>query len=149
MKKIIKFILLLLWMYLIFYFSNQNGADSSATSDGLVMSLVKFIDSIFPVDFSEETMNTMAFIIRKVAHYTLYFVLGILIFELLNEHSMVLSEKVIYSIMFCLIYACSDEIHQLFVDGRDGKIFDVFVDMFGSLSSIFCFYLFHKYKKTS
>ncbi len=148
MKKIIKFVLLLLWMYLIFYFSNQNGVDSSATSDGLVMSLVKFIDSIIPVDFSEDTMNILAFIIRKVAHFTLYFILGILIFILLNDYSMMLSKKVIYSIMFCLIYACSDEIHQLFVEGRDGKIFDVFIDMFGSLSSIFIVYLFNKRKKT-
>lgn len=148
MKKIIKFVLLLLWMYLIFYFSNQNGVDSSATSDGLVMSLVRFIDSIIPVDFSEDTMNILAFIIRKVAHFTLYFILGILIFILLNDYSMMLSKKVIYSIMFCLIYACSDEIHQLFVEGRDGKIFDVFIDMFGSLSSIFIVYLFNKRKKT-
>lgn len=135
-------------MYLIFYFSSQNGLESSSTSGGIVLTLVKFIDSIVPIDFNSEVIDIMTFVIRKLAHFTLYFVLGILIFILLNEYSMSLSKRVICSIMLCLIYACSDEIHQLFVVGRDGKIFDVFIDMIGSLSSIFIFYLFYRLKKT-
>ena len=59
-----------------------------------------------------------------------------------------LEKKVIYAVLLCLVYACSDEIHQLFICDRSGKIFDVFIDMLGSLSSIFITWLFYKRKKT-
>ena len=48
----------------------------------------------------------------------------------------------------CIIYAITDEIHQLFVDGITSRIFDVFVDSCGSLSSTMKMYGFHKLKNT-
>lgn len=43
------------------------------------------------------------------------------------------------SILICMLYACSDEIHQLFVSGRSGKVLDVCIDTFGSLMGIFIY----------
>ena len=37
MKKIIKLTLVILWMLLIFFFSNQKAADSSKLSDGIIV----------------------------------------------------------------------------------------------------------------
>ena len=36
----------------------------------------------------------------------------------------------------CFLYACTDELHQLFIAGRSAEIKDVLIDSFGSLTSI-------------
>ena len=43
---------------------------------------------------------------------------------------------------FCILYAITDEIHQLFVPGRSGRIFDVGVDAVGSLVGVAVFTIF-------
>ena len=40
------------------------------------------------------------------------------------------------ALLFATLYACSDEIHQLFVVGRSGALIDVFVDMIGMIGAI-------------
>ena len=47
-------------------------------------------------------------------------------------------------LLICYIYACSDEVHQLFVPGRSGKIIDTFVDLVGSSIGVFSYYLIRK-----
>ena len=37
----------------------------------------------------------------------------------------------ILSILLCILYATTDEIHQIFINGRDGNIKDVLVDSIG------------------
>ena len=37
------------------------------------------------------------------------------------------------SLVFCFVYACSDEYHQTFVPGRAGAMIDVAVDLVGVL----------------
>ena len=148
LKIVIKYVLLIFWMSLIFYFSNQNGDISSNASNGIVIRLINFLESVMGVTFSEGMISIMSVLIRKIAHFTLYFILGLLWMNVLKDYSINLEKKVIYAVLLCLIYACSDEIHQLFICDRSGKIFDVFIDMFGSLSSIFITYLFYKRKKT-
>ena len=146
-KLVIKYIILILWMILIFWFSNQNGTISSEMSDGLISEVVKFIEIILKNSLdNEKIIEAFAFLIRKVAHFFLYFVLGILWMNLLKEHRVSLGKQVIYSLLFCIMYACSDEIHQLFIPGRSGNIIDTMIDTTGSLCSIITIYLFKKYK---
>ena len=134
-------------MILIFWFSNQNGTISSEMSDGLISEVVKFIEIILKNSLdNEKIIETFVFLIRKVAHFFLYFVLGILWMNLLKEHRVSLGKQVIYSLLFCIMYACSDEIHQLFIPGRSGNIIDTMIDTTGSLCSIITIYLFKKYK---
>lgn len=43
---------------------------------------------------------------------------------------------------YCFLYACSDEIHQLFVPGRSGKFTDVLIDSAGALLAVLvCFFI--------
>lgn len=44
--------------------------------------------------------------------------------------------NLLFSILFCFIYACSDEIHQLFLSGRSARILDTFIDSIGGFSGI-------------
>ena len=48
-----------------------------------------------------------------------------------------LSKKSILTVIFLVfLYACSDEIHQLFIPGRSGEILDVLIDTLGGITSI-------------
>lgn len=139
LKIIIKYILLVLWMTLIFWFSNQSGVDSSETSGSIVMMIVSFLEKISGLTINDSVISIMCFMIRKLAHFTLYFILGLISILILNEYNLSIKHKIIYATMFCLIYACSDEIHQLFVSNRNGSLLDVGIDMLGVIFPIFIF----------
>ena len=51
---------------------------------------------------------------------------------------------------FSVLYAASDEVHQLFVDGRAGSAVDVLIDsggaLFGILLAVLAFLIFKKRK---
>ena len=56
------------------------------------------------------------------------------------------NKKVYISIIICILYAISDEIHQIFVPGRSCQIFDMIVDCLGSITGIYLFYVVNKFK---
>ena len=78
-KRIIKIILVILWMLIIFLFSNQDASKSSNLSDSFIYKIVSIFRS---KDISDEKMELIisnnTFIVRKAAHFFVYFVLGIL-----------------------------------------------------------------------
>lgn len=142
-KIIFKYILLISWMILIFWFSNQGGNISSEMSDGVVSKIIFAVEKIGNISLNYEFF---VFLVRKLAHFSLYFVLGILWMLLLKEYRISLSKEFVYAILFCFLYACSDEFHQLFVPGRSGNLIDATIDLFGSLCSIFLISLFRRSK---
>lgn len=123
-KIIYKSLLVIIWLCIIFLFSNQNGAQTTELTNGLLERILWFID------------NDLTFIIiRKLAHLTEYLILGMLIYNLMREFT--LKQIILYSCLICTLLAIFDEIHQLFVGGRDGKILDVLIDSIGSICGIF------------
>lgn len=145
--KAVKICFLVLWMALIFSFSNQKDIDSSKISDGFIDRTVVKIYKVFNENITKEKESEIiekyTYPIRKLAHYTLYFVLGILSFLVVKDYS-INKKLIIYSLLICFLYACSDEFHQLFVIGRSASIKDVIIDTFGSFCSISIFYIFNK-----
>lgn len=127
-KKIYKFIILILWILLVFLFSNESSTVSSGRSNII-------IDLINPIAFNISE-NTMIFIVRKLAHMFIYFVLGILIFNVLSEYKFSKKKLALCSISLTLACATIDEIHQLFISGRSGQPRDVLIDMIGGLIGI-------------
>ena len=138
--KWFKIILLILWMGLIFSFSNQTGTSSSSLSTKVLTHIAITIDKDMTDEEIDEFVDKYSFIIRKVAHLTIYFILGILAYINLKEYMKVTPALVIYSIIFCLVYASTDEIHQLLVNGRSGNIYDVILDTCGSTLAILLSY---------
>ena len=55
--------------------------------------------------------------------------------------------KSFLAIIICILYATSDELHQLFVMGRSCELRDVFIDSLGSVSGIIMYNLIEKNKK--
>jgi VanZ family protein len=127
-------------MGLIFSFSNQTGTSSSSLSTKVLTRIAITIDKDMTDEEIDEFVDKYSFIIRKVAHLTIYFILGILAYINLKEYMKVTPALVIYSIIFCLVYASTDEIHQLLVNGRSGNIYDVILDTCGSTLAILISY---------
>ena len=131
-KRIIFLILALICMITIFLFSNENGEESQKTSDKALSDIV--IDTtmnIFPSADRNKVFLIVNFIVRKGAHFTLYTIIGLIIFGFVNTYELELKDKIKLTIMLGIIYAISDEIHQIFVPARTGQIKDVFIDTLG------------------
>lgn len=145
--KVVKICFLVLWMALIFSFSNQKDVDSSKVSDGFidrtVVKIYKIFNENITIEKENEIIEKYTYPIRKFAHYTLYFILGILSFLVVKDYS-INKKLIIYSLLICFLYACSDEFHQLFIIGRSARVLDVIIDTFGSFCSISIFYIFNK-----
>lgn len=134
-KKIIYSTLLIIWMVIIFMFSNQNAKTSQATSDKIASDIVDTVEIVSKKDIPDSNkkkfISDTRFIIRKTAHFTLYLILGVLAHLVFSSYNV--SKPVIYSVIFCLLYACSDEFHQIFSDGRTAKLMDIFIDTCGGI----------------
>lgn len=70
--------------------------------------------------------------IRKNAHFFIYFILGVLVKYALNSSGSTGFKAVGISLLICVGYAFSDEIHQLVVPGRGGQLSDVVIDSCGA-----------------
>lgn len=141
LKRIIFTILLITWMGIIFIFSNQNGKSSKGLSDKIVDCIIDIVN--VKEENKENVKETLGLIIRKGAHFTEYFILGLLCFLTFKSYN-INNKLIIISICFSFIYACTDEFHQLFLDGRYGQFIDVIIDTCGSISGILLLNLFNK-----
>lgn len=122
---------MLLWMFLIFLMSSFDATESANQSNFIV----NIITNIFKI----ENIELLSFIIRKLAHFTEYLILGFLTINMLNKND--ISKKYLLSILICIIYATSDEIHQIFVPGRACQIRDVLIDSIGSITGVYLYKL--------
>lgn len=140
MKKIIFTILTIIWMSIIFLLSNQKAVASTKVSNSFIDRTIINIYETFKGDVGEDEKLSIkekfSLPVRKLAHFTVYFILGILILCTLNEYRVDSKSIVYYAILLCFIYACTDEIHQLFVLGRSGEFKDVVLDTVGSIIGI-------------
>lgn len=118
------------WMGVIFYFSAQQGSESGALSGSIVGSLIKLGQALFP-SISLDT-DTVHFIIRKGAHFTVYFILGLLVANALSTSFEMGRKHFFLTIGICCLYAISDEVHQAFVPSRGPSVWDVLLDTTGS-----------------
>lgn len=130
-KRIVLWSLVLLWMAFIFFMSSQRGEISSKQSSFMLTLL-----DMLGIDLNSHFGELSTYVIRKGAHFTEYMILYLLTFNLLRLYKDK-KRAYIYSIFIVFGYACSDEFHQLFVEGRSGQFKDVLIDtsggIFGSL----------------
>lgn len=149
-RKVIKIILVLLWMVMIFLLSNEEAVKSSKKSDGLIIKSVElFTGKSLSDQEKEKVLKYLVFPVRKCAHLSLYLLLGILVISLLRGYMVINTKLVLLSLLICFLYACSDEIHQLFVPGRSGEARDVLIDTLGACLGVSFYYLVFRKKKMS
>ena len=138
-RRIIFLILIIINCITIFYFSNQV-ADISSGSSGRI---VNFIAELLPFIKNMEEAEREIFcsevlqpIVRKTAHFSIYALLGFLSMNLAFTYKGTKYQKGLSSFGFGAFYATTDEIHQLFVQGRSGEFRDVCIDSLGVLTGI-------------
>ena len=147
-KKIIKLILIVLWMALIFSFSADDADKSTSKSDGVIIKMTETVLNKKLSDSEKEKYTTMFIVpVRKSAHFTLYFILGILVFLFVKDFTTMKYKVVLISVLVVLLYSISDEVHQLFVPGRSGEVFDVMIDTMGGFISTNILYLIYRRKR--
>jgi len=113
---------LIIWMWVIFYFSAQEGS-------------------------GHQYYDLRMFIERKNAHVFEYLVLTLLGVRMLKYLGKPLIKSIVYATLISLIYAASDEFHQLFVYGREGKLSDVGIDFIGIVLAFFIYLGLMSYQK--
>ncbi len=125
-------------MIIIFKFSNQQGD----ISYGISYKVTNLLESLKISEYIPLINNSLSYTVRKIAHITLYFILGILIssstiFIMKLKKTQIKGYTIfLISSTICFVYACLDEFHQTFIDGRTGKFSDVGVDAIGFITSI-------------
>lgn len=123
----------LIWMGIIFYLSSQPATQSAHLSNGVKNNLLSVLTSFIPgIDNLE--LRSLDFYIRKNAHFIAYLILGTMML-----FALVLSEvrkPANLALLICLLYAVSDEFHQLFVPGRSGQFRDVLIDGAGAVLGV-------------
>lgn len=145
-KKKIFLVLSILWMVIIFYMSNQPASISSAQS-GSFIELLKntpIVGTILAVLLESDAAQ---FVIRKSAHMFSYCLLAVLWFMAIHDSEKSLIKTAITAFIITFIYACTDEIHQLFIQGRSGEVRDVFVDSTGAIIGIGLTYFTNNLKR--
>ncbi|MGE5544823.1 MAG: VanZ family protein [Bacillota bacterium] len=138
LSPIVAWVPVVLWMMLIFFFSSQSATESAGISMKITQAFLGFINQVVPV-FGSGTIDYsyLNHVVRKLAHFSLYMVLGILSARALRKSGMTGWKPLIAAVLICVLYAVTDELHQVFVPGRSGQISDVFIDSMGGLVGIF------------
>lgn len=122
------FALSILCMAVIFWFSAQNARNSSEISENFTKTLFNTSDNIF--------IQSMQFAVRKSAHFIIYAVLGTLVSLTVLSFNLGKFRCFMLSQCICTLYAISDEIHQLFSEGRSCELRDAAIDSWGAALGI-------------
>ena len=154
MKKIVLSILVILWMLIIFLFSNMSSETSNNSSMKIINNTIKetteLAESTGIIDEKPTDKEIKSLVkdlnlpLRKFAHSTVYFILSVLLILTLKELFKDKKKVIILTLVISFIYACTDEIHQLFIFGRTGHFTDVLIDMIGVIISCLIYFILNK-----
>ena len=141
---IVFWILVVACMVAIFYFSSQTASESAYQSS----IILDFLNRIFGEDFTD-------FVVRKMAHFLEFTGLCVLFNSALFFTKG--KRQVILSIILTSLYAITDEVHQIFVEGRSCEFRDWCIDTLGGITGAIGFLavffiiklIIDKYKKKS
>ena len=146
-KRILFGILTIITCIIIFIFSSQNGEKSGLTSRGFVRKIVEItgITNDLNEEEKEEVIENCQFVVRKLAHFSIYAILGINILGFVNTYKNFKFKSQIEITLFSgFLYAVSDGFHQMFSGGRTTSPKDVCIDTLGVLFGIGIFLLIKK-----
>lgn len=144
-QRIIFAILTILTFIIIFIFSNQNGYKSKSTSKNFTRKVIEIlqIDKNLSESQKEKLIEDSQYIVRKTAHFTIYTIASLNIMIFINTYNIKFKNKILIAFIIAVIYAITDEIHQIFTGTRTPKVLDVLIDSAGVLYGIGIFLLFN------
>ena len=137
-----------LWMSIIFIGSTDLG--SSQRTSRIIGPILRW----FNPDVSDETIRIVQAFVRKGAHVSVYGVLAALVWRGRRVARGVKLHDGGWSwreaggiIAFCAAYAVTDELHQSFVQSRQGSPWDVGFDSAGAFCAIVALWALGRWKK--
>lgn len=130
-KKVFNLMLMIGFMAFIFFMSAKTASDSTKQSDFVINLL-----NSFGIDLSGNFGDFASVIVRKGGHLTEYMILSFLIYNVVSDYIFIEKRIFIYTIIGVMLYATTDEIHQIFVPGRAGRVTDVMIDTLGGCIGI-------------
>lgn len=144
MKMLLK---TLIWLpvigmaFVIFGFSKQDGEQSGGLSEKAAEVLIDIGQQLHLVEISQEqraqAVEQLQLPIRKGAHMSEYALLGIQVYIALAVDGLRWQTAGWMAFAGTVLFACTDEIHQLFVPGRSGRVSDVLIDAAGCMIGLF------------
>lgn len=141
----------LVWMGVIYSFSEQNSGQSSGVSEKVCRFVVVSGSRLCGRELEEEKITEytalLQFPVRKAAHMTEYAILACLLYAVFAAFSLSGRKGTLSALGSSFLYACTDELHQRFVSGRAGRFTDVLIDTAGALLGLLCLYFFIKWFK--
>ncbi len=126
-------------MIMIYCFSAESGEASGDRSHGITEGIVEIVVPDYdtmPPEQQKEKVEEFHIPVRKLAHFCEFGLLGLLTAAFMNTLGK--GKKWLWWVIpagFCLLYAISDEVHQIFT-GRGPAVKDVLIDFGGSLAGI-------------
>jgi len=109
------------WMCLIFFTSGRAGSAEHSRS---------LLEDLFGL--SGYWLHAINGVLRKGSHVLEYAILtAFVILALRRGHGWSVGRAVFGGLIISVAYACSDEVHQVWVPNREGTWTDVLVDSFG------------------
>lgn len=138
--RILLWVLLLLNMAVIFALSSKTAEQSTVTSDAVLAKPLEVYEDHHPESAGDQRVYLrFQFIVRKSAHVLEFAALC------LWAAGLTLAYRVRFPYLlsgcFTALYAASDELHQLLVPGREGKVTDWLFDCLGALVGALIAYL--------
>ena len=132
--------------------SDEYNDKSKGTIQNIVKTSINISNTIHltNIELTEEKLNKITndlnYPLRKVMHASVYFILALLLLIVLNKNNVTDYKLYLFTIIFCIIYAITDEAHQLYVRERTGQPLDVLIDTFGSVLGLLVYKIGHKSK---
>lgn len=141
-KIFFSWLAVILWACVIFTFSSQNGTESGGLSSRVLQMFVLPVLNFLHIYNADPVL--LSFLIRKAAHMFIYFVLAILSCNAVNVTRFTFLQGKSFLprvcvLIFCFLYAATDEFHQSLTPERGPAFTDVLIDTSGALIGILIF----------
>ncbi|WP_404459684.1 VanZ family protein [Sutcliffiella horikoshii] len=127
-------VLVIGWMALIYFLSAQHAEQSANLSGGITEFVNEIVEQVAPD--GEFQMDEISFFVRKNAHFFAYMLLAILTLNAVRRSGGRGWTSMGAAFIISVLYAISDEVHQLYVPGRSGQVSDVLLDSTGAFVGI-------------
>lgn len=130
--RVLLWALLLLNMAVIFQLSSKTAEQSAAASDALLAKPMEVYETVHPETAGNDKVYLrFRFLVRKAAHVAEFASLCVWACSLLLSYGVRAARPM--GALFTALYAASDELHQLLVPGREGKVTDWLFDCLGAV----------------
>lgn len=156
-KAIINWTLVIIWASVIFFMSSMDTNESNSKSKTVINDIVeKSVETTNELGITnkqpsesnkKKVIDKLNYPLRKAAHASEYFIFTILILIALKNSGVKGNKMFIIALGICFAYACTDEYHQTFVNGRTGQFSDTLIDTFGGFISCLMYTFMMKINK--